>query len=232
MAAVGSDTMTSMDASRVLGVSVRQVQRLVDAGWLTSAGRVGRSILIDAASVHDVANRGAQPGRPWNQATAWAALELLTSGKTDRLNDTQRSRLRSRLRGLTTAELIPLARRRARTCRYRVSASFLDGLRERVVATGSAAVSESAEVARRFGLAAGHSETVDGYLAARDLDDVVGDYLMVPDGAGNATLRVVDVDGFTRATPAVVALDLAESLDPRQRSAGRRALEKMLRRYG
>jgi excisionase family DNA binding protein len=228
----GSDMMTSTDASRVLGVSVRQVQRLVDAGWLTSAGRVGRSILIDAASVHEVANRGAQPGRPWNQATAWAALELLSSDKTDRLTETQRSRLRSRLRGLTAAELIPLARRRARTCRYRVSASFLDRLRERVVSTGSAAISESADVAARFGLAAGRTETVDGYLAARDLDNVVGEYLMVPDHAGNATLRVVEVDGFNRATPVVVALDLAESLDPRERSAGRRVLKEMLHRYG
>jgi len=58
-------------------------------------------------------------------------------------------------------------------------------------------------------------------------------YLVVDDPTGNVVLRVVDDIGRTTrdgsAAIAVVALDLAESLDPRERSAGRRMLDRLIR---
>jgi len=56
------------------------------------------------------------------------------------------------------------------------------------------------------------ADSVDGYVSRDRLDDVVDRLFLVEDSAGNVTLRVVDEK--------LVTLDLAESLDPRLRSAG------------
>src|SRR4051812_28953468 len=107
--AVSADQMTSAQAAAALGVSVRQVQRLAESGELTEVARVGGNILLDSHSVHRLAQRGRQRGRPWSIETAWAALELLDFGRTTRLNAAQRSRLRARLRSMDAEEFIRLA---------------------------------------------------------------------------------------------------------------------------
>src|SRR4051794_36184074 len=97
--------MTTIAAARVLGVSSRQVQRLAAAGELTEVGRIGGNLLLDANSVHRLAQRGRQRGRPWSEETARAAVDLLDAGRTTRLNAAQRSRLRARLRDVDAEEL-------------------------------------------------------------------------------------------------------------------------------
>jgi excisionase family DNA binding protein len=77
-ASVDAAVMTSDEVAQSLGVSVRQVQRLVEAGELTGAGRVGRSLLIDTDSVNLLRANGSQRGRPWNARTVWIALDLLS----------------------------------------------------------------------------------------------------------------------------------------------------------
>jgi excisionase family DNA binding protein len=56
--------MTTADAARLLGVSVRQVRNLVDSGELAETGRVGSSLILDAAA-GPRAGRG--PARPSGQ---------------------------------------------------------------------------------------------------------------------------------------------------------------------
>jgi len=71
------------------------------------------------------------------------------------------------------------------------------------------------------------------YVGRGDLDRIVSTYHLADDSSGNVVLRVVD--DVTRAgrggtaAAVTVALDLAESLDPRERSAGRRVLDRLLR---
>lgn len=230
---VRSDAMTSDEVARDLGVSVRQVQRLVETGELTGAGRVGRSLIIDANSVNRLRVNGTQRGRPWNQRTVWVALDLLSGSASDELSSSQRWHLRERLRGMTSADLVRLSRRRADVHRFRASESFLAQVRDEVTLTGAAALSKDAELAKKFGLASGGRSAVDGYVDRHDLDRVVSTYLVVDDPTGNVVLRVVDDIGRTTrdgsAAIAVVALDLAESLDPRERSAGRRMLDRLIR---
>ncbi len=228
-----SDAMTSGEAARVLGVSVRQVQRLVETGELSGAGRVGRSLLIDTVSVNLLRANGSQRGRPWNQRTVWVALDLLSGVGSDELTSSQRWHLRERLRAMTPEHLVRLGRRRADVHRFRASESFLARVWHEVALTGGAALSADAELAREFGLAAGGRPVVDGYVGPDDLHRIVSAYHLAEDLGGNVVLRVLDdVTRSRRGEPAAlatVALDLAESLDPRERSAGRRMLDRLLR---
>jgi excisionase family DNA binding protein len=84
--------MTSDEVARSLGVSVRQVQRLVERGELREAGRVGRSVLVDADSVDLLRANGLHRGRPWNARTVWVAIDLLSGVATDELSSSQRWR--------------------------------------------------------------------------------------------------------------------------------------------
>jgi hypothetical protein len=209
------------------------VQRLVETGELTSTGRVGRSLLVDSNSVNRLRANGAQRGRPWNQRTVWVAIDLLSGKTSQELTSSQRWHVRNRLRQMTTADLVRLGRRRASVHRYRVSESFLANLRNELVVTGASALDANVGLASEFRLAGRGKAGVDGYVAKDQLGRIVAAYLMVEDESGNVVLRVVDDrsrvgDGGSAAT-AVIALDLAESLDPRERSAGRRVLDRMLR---
>lgn len=234
VASASADAMTTDEVARVLGVSVRQVQRLVESGGLAGAGRVGRSVLVDADSVNLLRANGTQRGRPWNARTVWVALDLLSGVTSADLTSSQRWHLRERLRGMSSADLVRISRRRADVHRFRASESFFGDLREELALTGAAALSADAELASGFGLAAGGRSVVDGYLHRDDIDRVVSTYHLVDDVNGNVVLRVVDdpariLRGGSAAL-ATVALDLAESVSPRERSAARRMLGRLLSR--
>ena len=232
-AAIRADTMTSDEAARVLGVTVRQVQRLVESGELLSTGRVGRSLLIDATSVNVLRANGSQRGRPWNARTVWVAVDLLSGVASDELSKSQRWHLRQRLKSMSAADLVRATRRRAELRHFRASESFLVRIRDEVALTGAAAMSADAQLARRLGLAVAGQSAVDGYVRRSDLDRIVATFHFAEDQQGNVSLRVVD--DVARAAPgrvvdyATVALDLADSLDPRERSAGRRELDRLLK---
>ena len=120
--ASATETMTSSEAARLLGVGMRQVERLLAAGDLTPVGTVGRAALIDAASVHRPRTRGVRRGRPWSAETSGAAIDLLTAGETGRLGSIERSRLILRLRHLSAEDVVRATRGRASVRRYRASA--------------------------------------------------------------------------------------------------------------
>ena len=229
---VADDQMTTADAARMLGVSVRQVRNLVDAGELAAVGRVGSVLLLDSNSVLRLRERGSQRGRPWAEETTWAAVETLDCGHTSRLNAAQRSRLRARLREMDDEEFVRLARRRSQVSCYRASASFLSRLREHVALTGAAAVAEDRSVADEFGLATGDRSTVDGYVDRNLIRDYEDEFFLVPDRHGNVVLRGTTSNAVSNqtASASAIALDLAESLDTRERSAGLRVLAEKLDR--
>lgn len=129
--------------------------------------------------------------------------------------------------------LVRATRQRAAVHRYRVAASYLDRLREEVTRTGLSALDE-ADVAKALGMAmARNRDRLDAYVAANRLTELVDTYLLAEDPNGNVTLRVVR-DGLLELTPGmraalgVIALDLADSIDPRARAAGIRYLDRQL----
>jgi hypothetical protein len=221
--------MSSAEASRQLGVSMRQVQRLTASGALSQSGNVGRSHLIDAQSVHRLKVRGAGRGRPWEPETIAAAIELLNDGETARLTSVAHGRLRHRLSGMSADQFVRATRMRADVRGYRASVSFLEQAKAAVILTGSAAIDSDVALARKFGLGGSNRDIVDGYVDAKSARRLVRECHLAEDDEGNVTLRVTTIDALLRTCAVVVALDLAESLDTRDRSAGLAYLERQLR---
>jgi len=208
------------EAAERLGVSTRQVQHLVARGELRLLARG----VVDETSVERLlAVRRGSHTRAWAESTAWAAVALLSGREAGWLGESQRSRLRGRLRGLGAEELVERARGRASVSRYVAHRSAGERLRGELVDTSSAAA--------RLGLAA--TNAIDGYLAATDLEAVVSRHGLIRDDTGSVTLRATSVDlGVVRdlvsAGDVLAALDLAESLDLRERRAGIDALDRAL----
>jgi excisionase family DNA binding protein len=229
-----SDTLTTTEAAERLGVTPRQIQRLVDNGTIRKVGAVGRTWLLDTHSVLALAQHGTGRGRHWHEDTAWAALQLL-SGHTDvwAANTSRRWHLRNRLTHMDVEELIRAARSRARVHRYRASASFLAKLADQITRTGLSALSDRG-LAQELGLAVARTDLLDGYVSREKLDDLVTRFHLVEDAHGNVTLRVFEADNDKLMKPggivdaALLALDLADSLDPRHRIAGSRHLAQRM----
>ena len=208
------------EAAERLGVSTRQVQHLVASGELRSLARG----IVDATSVERLlAVRGSSHTRAWSEPTAWGAVSLLSGGDADWMGETQRSRLRSRLRTLAAGELVQRARQRAEVSRYRAHASsgkYLLGV-----------LVHATQVAGRLGLA--ETDTVDGYLASGEVASVVRTHGLIRDDEGRVTLRATTMDldvvqDLVNRGVVLAALDLAESLDVRERRAGSDALDLAL----
>ena len=158
---------------------------------------------------------------------AWAALWQLSGLQHDWLDRRSASRLSPRLAELPVDGLLHACRRRAILHRYRVSESFLPMLEDLLVRTGTSAMS-----ADTFGMGPDRSH-FDGYCADDALDDLVRRFHLIDDPRGNATIRVSNLLGDElagrREMPiAVVAADLGESIEARERAAGRRVLERLL----
>ena len=142
------------------------------------------------------------------------------------MGQTQRSRLRSRLRGLTATALVERTRGRAEVTRYRAHSSTGRYLLGTVVRTSDAA--------GRLGLA--DTGSIDGYLAADTVAAVVRDHGLIRDDEGRVTLRATTMDlavvgDLADRAVVLAALDLAESLDVRERRAGTDALDCALKAF-
>ncbi|MFE5708092.1 hypothetical protein [Rhodococcus koreensis] len=226
--------MSVSAAAAELGVTGRQVTRLARAGELVVTREVGRALLLDAGSVHRLARSDRHRGRPWNGEVAWAALAMLSQVRVDWISPSQGTRLRHRLRRASVEEVAFLARRRARVQRMRGWGDELNALVTGgcVAATGVSALAHVEGVAGRFGLSGRGGGAVDGYVLGDELAGVIETFGLVADGEGEVTLRVVTVlDPFFTTTTlpvAAVAVDLMESLDTRERSAGARVLGELL----
>lgn len=210
------------EAAERLGVSVRRVQHLAAGGELRLLARG----VVDEASVDRyLAVRGGSHRRAWSEATAWGAVALLSGVTPAWMGQSQRSRLKGRLRSLSPAELVERARERAEVTRYAGHASTVSRLRAELV--------DMAQVTNVLGLA--DATAVDGYLAAHDLTAVVARHGLTRDDDGRFTLRATTMDidlvaELAGAETVLAALDLAESLDARERQVGLDALDAALAR--
>jgi excisionase family DNA binding protein len=220
--------MTTAVAAERLGVSQRQVQRLIEARELPATRTAGNAWTVDALAVNAMARTRSARGRPWSPATAWAALWCLSGLEIDWLDRRTMRRLDDRLATIDADELVHATRRRAVVRRYRAVESFLAGLDALVIRTGVRAMEPS-----RFGMEADLGR-VDGYCTSGAADRLTRDFHLVEDPLGNVTLRVaaapsVAFEGRDTMPVAVIAADLAESLEVRERLAGLRVLGDLLR---
>lgn len=211
------------EAADRLGVSTRQVQHLIVSGELTCVVRG----FVDASSVDRlIAIRRGGRARAWSEATAWGAIALLTGTEATWMGKSQRSRLRAQLRELSAEQLVARTRNRAVVMRYAGHPSAAGRVR---------AVTVSAHLAaRRLGLA--DANAIDVYVGADKVEEVARTYGLVLDSSGTFTLRVTSIamDAVRELVAngdVVAALDLAESLEVRERTAGTKGLERALEAF-
>lgn len=215
--------MTLVGVSTVaerLGVSTRQVQHLVAKGDLR---QVARGVIDESSVDRFLAVRGDTRRRAWSEPTAWGAVALLSGAEADWLGSRQRTRLKARLRNLSSIGLVERTRDRAVVARYRAHSSAGRYLRTELV--------HPVNVAGKLGLA--ETNDIDGYLATADVDGIVTRHGLIRDDEGRVTLRAtamdLDVVGeLARRAVVLAALDLAESLNVRERRAGLVALDQAL----
>ncbi|GAA3290261.1 helix-turn-helix domain-containing protein [Dactylosporangium vinaceum] len=215
--------LTVTEVAQRLGVSARRVQYLIARGELRA---LARGVVDDASVDRLLAARGGSRTRPWSEATAWAAVALLSDRNAPWVGDSQRSRLRGRLRRLDSPELVVRARARATASRYAGHPSTGPRLRNEIVDTAAGAAV--------LGLA--DTAAVDGYVSANALDQLIARHGLVLDDNGRFTIRATGmpieiVAELAEAGPVLAALDLAESPDTRERRAGRQALTAALERF-
>ena len=225
------EAVTTGEAARVLGVTDVAVRKMLKSGRLTGAGKAGRTILVDPASLKRTLNAGKHVGRLWAPKTAWAALCLLSGQDTPWLGSSEKSRLRNRLHSIGPDEVHQLARNRALVKRYRATPTAVDMLRQSLIPTAGSAMRDE-ETAARFGLTGGGG-FVDGYATAGDGDRFASALAMVEDPSGNALIRetaLAEPFAGGRTPLAAVAVDLMDSLATRERSAGARVLTELLHR--
>jgi len=225
--------MSTVDASRHLGVTTRQIQRLVASGDIVEIGALGKTKMLDARSVQRLKIHKAGRGRPWSIESIDVALELLTDGTATSGTATERTRMRKRLSSITAAELVQATRRRARVRRYRASESFLNQIARDVTLTGTAVLATDVELGHVFGLAGSSDKSLDGYVTEKAARNLITSLRLVEDAGGNVILRVTDMETLLTGQyrSLVVALDLAESLDTRQREAGLHYIAKRLEAF-
>lgn len=208
------------EAAERLGVSARQVQHLVAHGELR---RLARGVVDETSVERLLAVRGGRHTRAWTAPTAWGAVSLLSGSGAEWMGETQRSRLRSRLRALSAAQLVERARDRAEVTRYRAHSSAGQHLAGVLVSAAAAA--------GRLGLA--DVDIIDGYLPTEAVRAVVEEHGLIRDDEGRVVLRATDMDlaaveHLVERAPTLTALDLAESLDVRERRAGLDGLARAL----
>lgn len=212
--------MTTQQAAERIGVSVRQVQRLVAAGDLLAIG----PDRIDAESVTQwMAERQGSRLRAWEEPTAWAAVALLEGLPAPWLGQAQRSRLRSTLLRLPANELATRTRNRATVHRYHAHPRALDHLAHDVLASGAT---------QGIGGLTAIPGRLDGYVDRSAVQRLVERYRLETDPAGSVTLRATSMPRGVVAELAhgrrhvLAGLDLAGSTDARERSTGHRLLDR------
>jgi hypothetical protein len=121
--------------------------------------------------------------------------------------------------------------RRGESATYRASVSFLGEIRDRVVLTAGSAVDADAAMAAALGLAGSARQAVDGYTGKDGAARLIDRCFLTPDPGGNVTLRLAESPPGGRVADLVtVAVDLAGSLDVRERAAGLALIDGRLAR--
>lgn len=222
--ASGVEFLSTVEAARVLGVTVQHVRRLADSGDLS---RIARGLIDRDSLDRYLAERHGGRTRVWAEHTAWGAIAMLSSMHADWLGPPQASRVRAWLREVTDpADLIAQTRVRARVHVFLGHPAALNRLSHDVLSTD----------ARALGLVGARPHSVDGYVAGDRLDDITSFFGLAADPRGNVILRATRFDlkavhDITLHDDVLAALDAATSTDPRARGVGERALTAALDRY-
>jgi excisionase family DNA binding protein len=228
------------EAAKRLGVSVPRIHQRIADGSLR-AERIGSQWVVDELSLLRIAERR-EAGRPLSARSAWAviALEARDDQALASLAPVERSRAKARLHDLLSLVSEPprseddvrrvasalrlLFRNRARREPRKAPAADLPRLRAdpRWVSLISSAAS---------GIA---SSDIDGYLAARDVDLVSRDFLLVP-AESDANVLIHVLPEGQQAYPEArlqLAADLADQRGAREELRAAALLREVAEEHG
>lgn len=179
--------LTVAQVAKESGRSDRFVQLAIASGALTGHRRHGRMVTVDDIAAR-AWGRSLGRGRQWTAAVRTAALDLLSDGFTGQLQGSQLSRLKSRLRSMSAAEIAHAAGGLGTWARFR--GDDHDGL-ERI---GPSVVDRAS-----LGLVAGNDWLT--FVRTDDLDrlDLLRDLTLDADGNVGVVQRAESDDRVGRA---------------------------------
>jgi hypothetical protein len=185
--------------------------------------------LVDTTSVDQRAQLGALDGRRFSPQRAWGLLFLLDGLDAPWLDSVSRAKLRNFIAHHELASLRPRLVTRAQRRQFRAHPSDLGSIRRepRLMRTGVSA-------ARDVGLDLMPADEFDAYLTKERLDALVEKYKLLEGQQPNLTLRTTHAltanwPDRLFAPASVVAIDLADDIDPRSQESARRLLERYKR---
>jgi excisionase family DNA binding protein len=219
------DLVTTEEAARLLGVSVRRVQQMLETGDLS---RVARG-LVDRTSVElYLSSQHGGRTRVWSTPMAWGAIALLSGWSSTWLGPVQAFRLRTALHETHDArQLVARCRNRAEVHTYSGHRSVASSLAAAVLVVDQT----------RLGLMTANADgAIDGYLPTAIAEAAIARYALRESPSGSIVLRTTDFDLGTigrlaEDSTVLAALDAATSLDPRVRGVGERALLHALEKF-
>lgn len=216
------------EAAARLAVTAGRVRTLVASGEL-NATRVGRILLVEAASVDRRAQLGTLDGRRFSPARAWGLLFLIDGLDASWLDPVSRAKLRHFIARYDLASLRPRLVTRARRHQFRAHPSDLGPIQREpgLMRTGTSAAGD-------VGLDLMPADEFDAYLTRDRLDVLVDKYKLRESPQPNLTLRSTpaltpDWPMHPVAPASVVAIDLADDVDPRSQEAATRLFERYRR---
>lgn len=220
--------LSTAEAAEVLGCTAHQIASLVRSGEIRALRSAGDAFLIEATSLKRYKQISGGKGRPLSSKMAYALLWSLSDLEIDWLDYAQMRRLHLKLARYSANDLVWQSRKKALRKTYRASLSFLPNIQSALIASGASAIETYG-----FDLTS-KDGSAEGYLLAKDEENLVARNFLVEDPNGNVVLHIAEwlPSDLGRCMPeAVVAADLASSLDTRERRAGLDRLEMLLHDY-
>lgn len=219
--------MQVAEAAQALGLSEQRVRALLANGRLEGRKVAGRWFVFPDG-IERLRQQQDVRGRQLSPSNAWALLLAASGQDPEWLSPWDRSRLQDRLAS-DWQSWIPRLRDRARGVRFRAHPGSMKKLHSdrRLLLSGVSA-------AQQLGLDLIGRDVVEGYIRERDLAVLVREYKLEESSRPNLILHVVVGNWFfqknqNEAPPALVAVDLIESEDPRSRRAGNSLLKRLKR---
>lgn len=208
-----------------LGVTAARVRAMIGAGLL-DAVKVGGRWAVSAASVEQRLASPGKPGRNLSPRRAWGLLLLASGLRPTWLGASEVSRIRSWLKSDRLDDVLSRLGKRATIHSLRAHPSDLRRLSQEVVKAGISAAS-----AYDIDLAP-PGELLDGYTSDNNLAKLRDRFALQISPRANVVLRAVQglwpfAEGTSIAPVAVVAADLLESDDARERRAGEQLIRKL-----
>lgn len=216
--------MTTQEAAASLGVSQRLIRSLLEDGRLEGDQLPGGVWLVAPVSVERYRSVRRPRGRAWSDETCWSALALLSRQPTAHVPTRTAARLRARLAGIEVEELARKLSGRLTPTRW--SAINKEDIKNQLVLTSASGshVIDSELAPALTG--------IEGYVVGSQ-EEFVERNLIIPDQRGDIVLfGSLPLAPQGRYAPeAVIAADLARSIDSRERGAGLAALERLRRAW-